>query len=805
MPQEEESPTTVTCPICGYESPEGSSRCPHCYNSLDPNAKEENADDVEPETEQERDLEELLRIPGVGETKAETLYDAGFHSLKDILQAGVEQLSEIKGIGEKLANKIVEGAKEISPAADSNLSDWLSGEDDSLTSWLSGQEKNDTEAAVTSPRDDTKDASLARWLSGQEEDVNSWLQDTSLSEAAEPREQLGPNERLAREAELIQLRETFREKLKQFESGDFDPQSVIEELAKVRAGLDAEKNRTNQLEEELENIKRGSLAVIKFIKNQQGSGADAGAIADKLASEMANRETLELKIMQLEEVVSSLKYTIENSLSDSPPDIQELKRKEIALQEREVQLGAMNKQLLAKEAALGQGMLQGDVQPPVQTGPTYSQVSNNADRDLEYSNRIQELESKLAEAELAIKHKDEMMAIVDGSPKAVDKEIARKLEQAQMAERTLVVREKEVQRLKEELRIRDEETQKLKEPMKYKEDEVLRREEDLMYRERLLQEEMKKVAQTKAELGDHDELALKKRLEELQAEVNEKEEEIRRKEKFLGSKEEELRLREQGVISDEIEKREQDRMLEVKQEKVKTGTVRLDDLLLGGIPFGSNVLIYGPPFTGKEVLVSVFMAEGLKKGIPALWILTEKSPKEIRNEMTFVVSGYEEYEKLGLVRYVDAYSRSMGDDSQDPYTDYVESPTDYESIQKAVETAAKQFKEKHKYYRVGFRSISTLIAYLDPATAFRFLSPVVGRRKRDGAVGMYTIEKGVHGEQEIQMIGSLMDGMIEFKIENLNTFLSVRGICDVQSRAYIRYSSTKVGVTIGSFSLDHIR
>jgi KaiC/GvpD/RAD55 family RecA-like ATPase len=805
MPQEEESPTTITCPICGYQSPEGSSRCPHCYSSLNQSGKEEHADEVETKTESEKSLEELRKIPGVGAAKADTLYEAGFHSLKDIQQASAEQLSEVKGIGEKLATKIIEGAREIPPSSDSNLSEWLSGEDDSLTNWLSGHEKNETEATTTSRRDDGKDASLAKWLSGQEEDVNSWLQDASVSDAAGPQDQLGPNERLAMEAELIQLRETLREKLKQFESGDFDPQVVIEELAKVKAGFDTEKNRTRQLEEELENIKRGSLAVIKFIKNQQGPEPDAGAIADKLASEMANRETLELKIMQLEEVVSTLKYTIENSLSDSPADIQELKRKEIALQEREAQLGAIKKQLLAKEEALGQGLLQGIVQVPVQTGPTYSQVSDNAQRDLEYSNKIQELESKLAEAKLTIKQKSEMRTIAEGSPKTVDKEVMRKLEQAQMAERTLVVREQEVQKLREELRIRDEEMQRLKEPMKYKEDEVLRREEDLMYRERLLQEEMKKITLTKAELGNQDEMTLKRRLEDLKAEVNEKEEEIRRKEKYLGAKEEELRLREQGVISDEIEKRDQDRMLEVKQERIKTGTVRLDDLLMGGIPFGSNVLVYGPPFTGKEVLISVFMAEGLKKGIPALWILTEKSPKEIREEMTFVVSGYEEYEKLGLVRYVDAYSRSMGDDSQDPYTDYIESPTDYESIQKAVETVTKAFKEKHKYYRVGFRSISTMIAYLDPATAFRFLSPVVGRRKRDGAVGMYTIEKGVHGEQEIQMIGSLMDGMIEFKIENLNTFLSVRGICDVQSRAYIRYSATKVGVTIGSFSLDHIR
>ncbi len=799
MPPEEEPPTTVTCPICGYQSPQGSARCSHCYSPLGEGAEPNGQQD---ESGPERAMEELRRIPGVGAAKADILYEAGYHSLQDIQQASPEELSAVKGIGEKLATKIIEGAKVISSGPDVSLSGWLSGEDDSLTDWLSGQPKDETEVA-TPLRNGTRDNTLADWLSGKEEDFNSWLDEASSPAAAQ--QQLGANERLAREAELIQLRETLKEKIKVIEAGEFDPQAVIEELAAAKASVDTERNKSRQLEEELENIKRGSLAVIKFIKTQQGPETDARAIADKLASEMANRENLELRIMQLEEVATALKATIEGKISEAPPEEQELKRKEVELVERQAQLDAMKKQLLAKEEALGQGILQGAVPVSPQTESVVRQVTLGAEKELEYTNRIHELEATLAESGVTIKQLNELKALTSGSAGGIDKEVMRKLEQAQMAERTLAVREQEVQRLKEELRIRDDEMQKLKEPMKYKEEEVLRREEDLMYRERLLQEELKKVSQVKAELGGQDELALKKRLEELKAEVNEKEEEIRRKEKYLHSKEEELRMREQGVISEEIEKREADRALELNQEKIKTGTVRLDDLLLGGIPFGSNVLVYGPPFTGKEVLISVFIAEGLKKGIPGLWILTEKSPKEIREEMTFVVSGYEEYEKIGLVRYVDAYSRSMGDESQDPYTTYIESPTDYESIQKAVEDVTKEFKEKHKYYRVAFRSISTLIAYLDPATAFRFLSPVVGRRKRDGAVAMYTIEKGVHGEQEIQMIGSLMDGMIEFKIENLNTFLAVRGICDVQSRAFIRYSATKVGVTIGSFSLDHIR
>jgi KaiC/GvpD/RAD55 family RecA-like ATPase len=245
--------------------------------------------------------------------------------------------------------------------------------------------------------------------------------------------------------------------------------------------------------------------------------------------------------------------------------------------------------------------------------------------------------------------------------------------------------------------------------------------------------------------------------------------------------------------------------LELKVEKVKTGNPRLDDLLFGGIPFGTNVLVYGQAFIGKEVVVNQFIAEGLKKGIPAVWVITDKSPEDIREEMEFVVSGYQEYEKLDLVKYIDAYSKSMGEEAEDRYTIYIDQPTDHEGILKSMDALAKEIRKKHKYYRLAFRSISTLIAYLDTNIAFRFLQPFAGRRKRDKAVSMFVIEKGMHSETDIQMLGSIMDGAIEFKLEQLQTFLCAKGIGDVQSRAWIRYTHSKKGVNIGSFALGHIR
>ena len=798
---------TITCPVCDHVSPADSTQCEECGQPLHPQGSDGAAATEGPElaTVTDSDLEELMSLPGIKKVKAELLHEAGFRTIEDIQKAEAEQLAKIKGISPGLAQKIIRSARGDSKVEDDkNLSDWLSGEEDGLFAWLSGEEHVEpAPAEVVAVPVAKPDPTIAKWLAGDEESIDSWLDDTI--EMAQPEKPVSRKELRNREAEVGQLRDLLLEKIKQIDSGEFDAQALVDEIAQAKSELEAERRRAAGLEDELENVKRGSIAVIKFIKKQQEAGIKGENLADKLAQEMATKETLQNKVSELEGILASLREKAESGLSEMPPEAQELKRRDMEISERQAKLDVMEKQLRIKEETFADGLI--SYATPVHSDGTASAdiTEEYISKDRELRGKIDELEKELAQAQIDLKQMSEKAEMSKGSSKDIEKDVMDRLEEAQRVERNLVLREQEVLRLREELKIREEEMARLKEPLAYKEDEVLRREEDLMYREKLLQEENRRLTQMQSEMGSQDEITLKRRLEELQGQVTVKEEEIRNKEKYLHLKEEELRIREQGLIDEEIEKRELDRMAELKIEKVKSGTGRLDDLLLGGIPFGTNVLIYGPPFTGKEVLVNAFVAEGLKMGVPVIWVITEKPPKDIRDEMMYLLSGYEEYEKKGLVRYVDSYSRSMGDETVDEYTDFIDAPTDYEAIQKAVENAAKTFKESHQYYRLAFRSISTMIAYLDPNTAFRFLSPIAGRRKRDRAVAMYTIEKGVHGEQEIQMLGSLMDGMIEFKVENLNTFLAVRGISDVQSRAFIRYSATKQGVNIGSFSLDHIR
>lgn len=772
---------------------------------------------------------------------AEILYDAGFKTIEDLSKVSMEDLQTLKGIDGKTAEAIQKNASSMAKKgkkkekSDDALKKWLTGEseENGLTVWLGG----DLSASKGGPpevsaKDDPTMAALKKWLTGEEDALGEWLGEETEEQVAATEVTAPSEELLARESEVAhgeeelklamdefekerleveKLKETISRELEKIQTGDFDPMKVIEETAQVSRDLQTEIKRRKELEEDVEHIKKGTSAVVKYLKAQLLKGG--GSILKKrLAEEGTKRKKLEAALEAIQSQVETLKEQLDGKIAEMPEDVREIKRRELALIEKEAEAKAKEDELDAYEIALKSGDISvggGELSEEELQSRLEEELRQKENEFLKKEDELKKkiilLEEEIQKNKIEEKQREESARLRQMGAPEIESELLKKEKELQSKEKSILIREDEIQRLKEELKFKEDELSKVKEPLVYKEEEILRREEDLLYREKLVVSEKRKLEEAKKSGFGVKESEMKDRLEALKTEIQRKEDEVRAKEKYLKAKMEELRLREQGLIEEEIEAREEEVALELKQEKIKTGTPRLDDLLLGGVPFGSNIEIYGPPFVGKEIIANTFMAEGLKKGIPVIWVLTEKTPNEIREEMNPVVSGYEEYEKLGLVHYVDAYSKSMEAEEEDEYTTYLDDPTDHEGIMKAVNKVAKEYKKSHEYYRLTFRSVSTLVAYLDVQTAFKFLQSFAGRRKRDKAVSLYMIEKGMHQDQEIQMMGSMMDGMVDFKVEQLKSFLSVQGICDVQSRAWIKYTYSKHGVSIGSFSLDHIR
>jgi KaiC/GvpD/RAD55 family RecA-like ATPase len=701
------------------------------------------------------------------------------------------------------------------PTAENGLTSWLKGDkgENGLSTWLG--------APVPSPNQDDREDALRKWLAGEDNAFQDWIGAPSgatvtTAKAAKGSEGV-PDEKLRElrskaleadglRAELESMRSTLTRELANFRSGRFDPVRYIEEVADLSKQLETEIARRKELDQEIEHIKKGSIAVIKYVKGQQLKAGPAVDLKKRIDQEVAARQKLASELHALKAINEALKDKIEVGLAKLKPTERDLKKREIELTEREAALSSREASGGTRTAPESLGITLVDEELKRRLEEELREKEHEyLEKEEELKKRIIALEEDVNKSKIEDQLRAQEKALENKPKRELEDALRRKEQELLSKEKSMLIREQEIQRLQDEIGLKEDELKRLKEPLAFKEEEILRREQDLTYRENRLEAELKKAEQAKAQGGSAEEVDLKSRLEELKGEITQKEEEVRTKEKYLQQKMEDLRLREQGMIEEEIEARSEDRQTEVKQQKVKTGIPRLDDLLFGGIPFSSNVSVYGPAYVGKEVLVSLFMAEGLKKGLPVLWILTDKGPADIREDMAFVLPDYEEREKLGLVRYIDAYSKSMGADASDPNTTYIDDPTDHQAILKATDTIAAEWKKKHQSYRLAFRSVSTLIAYLDPTTTFKFLQPFVGRRKRDKAVAFYVIEKGMHEEQEIQMLGSLMDGSVEFKVEQLKSFLSIKGVCDVQSRSWIRYTYTKGSVSIGSFSLDHIK
>lgn len=240
--------------------------------------------------------------------------------------------------------------------------------------------------------------------------------------------------------------------------------------------------------------------------------------------------------------------------------------------------------------------------------------------------------------------------------------------------------------------------------------------------------------------------------------------------------------------------------------KVETGVKRLDDMLEGGLPQGSATLVYGPPFIGKELLTRLYLLAAWRKGVPSVLVLSGDAASDVRKQFAQLDPQYAEYEKRGLVHYVDTYSRSIGAEDDHPTTEYVDGPVNLNAVSLAVNNAQRKIIAEHAEHRLVMDSVSTLVTYTNAQTTFRFLQVLVGKAKRAGATTMLMLDQGMHTDAEVQTFKHLADGVIEVKNEGPTNLLNVMGLGVTENRGWVEYRFTPTSIDVtGSFAAGRIR
>ena len=230
---------------------------------------------------------------------------------------------------------------------------------------------------------------------------------------------------------------------------------------------------------------------------------------------------------------------------------------------------------------------------------------------------------------------------------------------------------------------------------------------------------------------------------------------------------------------------------------LSTGSPRLDALLEGGYPAGSATLLYGPPFTGKQVLQQAAIVAAVTRGVPAALVLHGVSADTMSQRLRRIEPRMADAEAAGLITYVDVHSHFLGDPTTNPNALYVDDPHDLSALARTLATRLGTTPGL-----LAIQSMSTLLMDLGAAKAFQFLRNVVGRVQRAGGVGLLTLQSGMHTDSEVQMAKHVCGGMVELRKKGDVHGLHLEGLETTVARpGWIEYEATSRGFRLtGSFA-----
>lgn len=142
--------------------------------------------------------------------------------------------------------------------------------------------------------------------------------------------------------------------------------------------------------------------------------------------------------------------------------------------------------------------------------------------------------------------------------------------------------------------------------------------------------------------------------------------------------------------------------------KHETHIPGFDAITMGGLPQGRPTLVAGTSGSGKTVFAAQFLAEGILRGEPGVFVSLEEHGDDIRRIFESFEWPYEQWEAEGKLRIVDA--------SFDPADEVVQLGTfDFTALIGRINYAATQLGAK----RISIDSISTLFAQYDQKNVVR--------------------------------------------------------------------------------------
>ncbi len=226
-------------------------------------------------------------------------------------------------------------------------------------------------------------------------------------------------------------------------------------------------------------------------------------------------------------------------------------------------------------------------------------------------------------------------------------------------------------------------------------------------------------------------------------------------------------------------------------------SAKFDHLLGGGFSPGSNIFFIGKAFTGANTFSLYLIAKALERGEGAIIVTVDKPYTSVLERLSSFTS------KTEGVHFIDLYSiptQFLDFDHRDGRATLLENRKDLETLLNVIMRRADVFER----YRIMI-PVSSLLLFVPALGMSAFVEKVSAMVRRDGMLGFYTLNSGMHDERTIEMFKRLSDGVLEFSEREGKHYFRVQGIPSAMTTNWVEFRIERGGVSIESFTISKIR
>ena len=235
-----------------------------------------------------------------------------------------------------------------------------------------------------------------------------------------------------------------------------------------------------------------------------------------------------------------------------------------------------------------------------------------------------------------------------------------------------------------------------------------------------------------------------------------------------------------------------------------TGISKLDDLLRGGYPVPSNIVLNGPPFSSKEIFASKFIAESIAENYPIIVLTLDREPLSIMSALGDPAM-VDQWQKSGILTVIDAYSRFVQVEPMAASAVVIDGSSNISNFMKSIDSVCSRIIAQAGKYRMVVYSLTGLMTQTDEKTFIRSLQHISQRRKAEGSVSLYLLEDGIFERKIYENVNYFMDISLEFRTEATTEYLRVRGLPSARTREWVEVIRNEGSVDLGSFDLKRVR